>query len=127
MGMFDVQLSKELNLKKNQKDLYEFLKKQLCKEKEYHHTLDKDKLTISKNPVGTFLKYNVNVEYIADSLFVEAELDNNQTLIITVLIILSILLTYGIAIVPIVGFVYYQKVIAKRYIESLIKNYGYID
>ncbi|WP_193311054.1 hypothetical protein [Poseidonibacter ostreae] len=54
MGMFDVQVIKELKLKKDKKDLYEFLNKQLSKDKKYEHSIDKNILTIAKNPIDTF-------------------------------------------------------------------------
>lgn len=127
MGMFDVQVIKELKLKKDKKDLYEFLNKQLSKDKKYEYLIDKDKLTISKNPINTFLKYNISAQFDSNTLIIDAELDNSYTLVITALIILSILFTYGLGILPIIGFVYYQKVQASKYIKNLLDNYGYIN
>jgi hypothetical protein len=127
MGMFDVQVTKELKLKKDKKDLYEFLNKQLSKDDKYDYTLDTNKLTISKNPIDTFLKYNLSAQFDSDTLIINAELDNSYTLFITLLIILSILFTYGLGILPIIGFVYYQKTKATKYLKSLIENYGYIN
>ncbi len=123
MGMFDVQVVKELKLKKDKKDLYEFLNKQLSKDKEYKHSIDKNILTISKNPIGTFLKYTLSAKFDSNSLILDAELDNSYTLFITLLIILSILFTYGLGILPVIGFVFYQKTKATRYLKNLIKNY----
>ena len=127
MGMFDVQVIKELKLKKDKKNLYQFLNKQLSKDKKYDYSLDKDKLTISKNPIDTFLKYNLSAQFDSDTLIIDAELDNSYTLFITLLIILSILFTYGLGILPIIGFVYYQKTKASKYLKNLLTNYGYID
>ena len=127
MGMFDVQVIKELKLKKDKKDLYQFLNKQLSKDKEYEHSIDKNKLTISKNPIDTFLKYNVSAQFNDNTLIIDAELDNSYTLFITLLIILSILFTYGLGILPIIGFIFYQKTQASKYIKNLIENYGYLN
>ena len=127
MGMFDVQVIKELKLKKDKKDLYQFLNKQLSKDKEYEHSIDKDKLTISKNPIDTFLKYNLSAQFNDNTLIIDAELDNSYTLFITLLIILSILFTYGLGILPIIGFIFYQKTQATKYIKNLIENYGYLN
>ena len=127
MGMFDVQVIKELKLKKDKKDLYQFLNKQLSKDKEYKHSIDKNILTVSKNPIDTFLKYNVSAQFNDNTLIIDAELDNSYTLFITLLIILSILFTYGLGILPIIGFIFYQKTQASKYIKNLIENYGYLN
>ena len=127
MGMFDVQIIKELKLKKDKNDLYEFFYKQLSKDKKYDYTIQNSELNIKKNPINTFLKYNVNANFDADTLIINAELDNSYTLLITLLIILSILFTYGLGILPIIGFVYYQKTKATKYLKTLLTNYAYIN
>lgn len=127
MGMFDVQVIKELKLEKEKKDLYEFLNKQLSKDKKYEYSIDKDILSISKNPIDTFLKYNLSAKFDSTTLIVDAELDNSYTLVFTFLIILSILFTYGLGILPIIGFVFYQKTKATKYLKTLIKNYECIN
>lgn len=127
MGMFDVQFTEELKLKKDKKDLFKYLNKHLSKDKTYEHTIEQSKLTINKNPVDTFLKYNVVAEFDLNTLIIDAELDNSYTLFITVLIILSILFTYGIAIIPVIGFVYFQKIKATRYLKDLLKIYKNLD
>ena len=35
MGIFDVQINKKIKLKKTNKDLFEFIKKRLLKDKDY--------------------------------------------------------------------------------------------
>ena len=127
MGMFDVQIIKELKLKEDKNDLYEFLKKQLFKDKQYEYTISNKKLNITKNPLNTFLKYNINAKFDSNTLILDAELDNSYTLFITLLIILSILFTYGLGILPIIGFVYYQKTKATKYLKTLLTNYGYLN
>lgn len=127
MGMFDVQIIKELKLTKNKEDLYKFLNNQLSKDKKYEYSIHKDSLTISKHPVDTFLKYNISAHFDFDTLIIDAELDNTYTLVITLLIILSILFTYGLGILPVIGFVYYQKTKASKYLKNLVDNYGYLN
>ena len=127
MGMFDVQIIKDLKLKKDKNDLYEFFYKQLSKDKKHDYTIKNSELNISKNPIDTLLKYNLNAKFDSDTLIINAELDNSYTLFITLLIILSILFTYGLGILPIIGFVYYQKTKASKYLKTLITNYSYIN
>ena len=127
MGMFDVQVIKELKLEKDKNDLYEFFYKQLSKDEKYDYTIKNDELNIKKNPINTFLKYNLNAKFDSNTLVIDAELDNSYTLFITLLIILSILFTYGLGILPIIGFVYYQKTKATKYLKTLLTNYGYLN
>jgi len=127
MGMFDVQVIKELKLEKDKNDLYEFFYKQLSKDEKYDYTIKNDELNIKKNPIDTFLKYNLNAKFDSNTLIIDAELDNSYTLFITLLIILSILFTYGLGILPIIGFVYYQKTKATKYLKTLLTNYGYLN
>lgn len=127
MGLFDVQFDKKIQLKKNQKDLYAFLNRKLSDGQKYEHAIERNSLSIEKNPIATSLKYDLNVEFISPTLQVEAKLDNNYTLVITVLIILAILFTYGTAVVPIIAFVYYQKIKATKHLKALIDNYSLIE
>ncbi|MDY0051172.1 MAG: hypothetical protein RBR65_01415 [Aliarcobacter sp.] len=48
-------------------------------------------------------------------------------MIIAIVIILAIILTYGLGVILVVGFVYYQKIVATKYLNSLIENYQTIN
>ena len=129
MGMFDVQINKKIKLKKTNKDLFEFLKKQLIKNKDYENEITREELSIKKSHINTLLKYNLSAKIVTNkkesTLQIDAELQD--TLIITIVIILAILLTYGIGVILVVGFVYYQKVTATKYLNSLIESYQTIN
>ena len=58
MGIFDVQINKKIKLKKTNKDLFEFLKKQLLKNKDYENEITREELSIKKSHINTLLKYN---------------------------------------------------------------------
>jgi hypothetical protein len=129
MGIFDVQINKKVKLKKTNKDLFEFLKKQLLKDKDYENEITREELSIKKCHINTLLKYNLSTKIVVDkkesSLQIDAELQD--TLLIAIVIILAILLTYGIGVILVVAFVYYQKVTATKYLNSLIENYQTIN
>jgi hypothetical protein len=129
MGIFDVQINKKVKLKKTNKDLFEFLKKQLLKDKDYENEITREELSIKKCHINTLLKYNLSTKIVVNkkesSLQIDAELQD--TLLIAIVIILAILLTYGIGVVLVVAFVYYQKVTATKYLNSLIENYQTIN
>ena len=62
MGMFDVQINKKIKLKKTNKDLFEFLKKQLLKNKDYENEITREELSIKKCHINTLLKYNLSAK-----------------------------------------------------------------
>lgn len=129
MGIFDVQINKKIKLKKTNKDLFEFLKKQVLKDKDYENEITREELSIKKCHINTLLKYNLSGKILSnkrESTFqIDAELQD--TLIIAIVIILAIVLTYGIGVILVVAFVYYQKVSATKYLNSLIENYQTIN
>ena len=125
MGMFDIQFTKEIKSKEEKDGLFQFIKTELQKNKEYENTIEKNTLTINKCHVNTLTKYNLNIELQANKkageIIVNGEL--LDTLILAILIILAILFTYGIGVAVVVGFVYYQKIKATKYLKSLIDSY----
>ena len=129
MGIFDVQINKKIKLKKTNKDLFEFIKKRLLKDKDYENDLTREELSIKKCHINTLLKYNISTKLDSSkkesTLQIDAELQD--TLIIAIVIILAIVLTYGIGVILVVAFVYYQKVSATKYLNSLIENYQTIN
>ena len=129
MGIFDVQINKKIKLKKTNKDLFEFIKKRLLKDKDYENDLTREELSIKKCHINTLLKYNISTKLDSSkkesTLQIDAELQD--TLIIAIIIILAIVLTYGLGVILVVGFVYYQKVIATKYLNTLIENYQTIN
>ena len=129
MGIFDVQINKKIKLKKTNKDLFEFIKKRLLKDKDYENDLTREELSIKKCHINTLLKYNISTKLDSSkkesTLQIDAELQD--TLIIAIVIILAIVLTYGLGVIIVVAYVYYQKVIATKYLNSLIENYQTIN
>ena len=129
MGIFDVQINKKIKLKKTNKDLFEFIKKRLLKDKDYENEITREELSIKKCHINTLLKYNLSAKILSNkkesTLQIDAELQD--TLIIAIIIILAIVLTYGLGVIIVVAYVYYQKVVATKYLNSLIENYQTIN
>ena len=129
MGIFDVQINKKIKLRKTNKDLFEFIKKRLLKDKDYENEITREELSIKKCHINTLLKYNLSAKILSNkkesTLQIDAELQD--TLIIAIVIILAIVLTYGLGVIIVVAYVYYQKVVATKYLNSLIENYQTIN
>ena len=125
MGLFDVSIKDKLKKDIVNKDFIEFMKKNIQKDRDYEILEDNHSIELKKSHLDTLLKYNTKIEIDSSKkekeVNVEAELAD--TLILTVVILLGILLTYGIGVIIVVAFAYLQKKKANAYIETLIKNY----
>lgn len=117
MGLFDIKIEHKT---KSKKDILPSLKTELQSNSK-ESLIKKNKLTLNKfKPPKSFLNYNLEIDLSQNSINIEGELQN--VLIITILIILSILLTQGIGVILIVAYVYYQKTVATKYLNSLIEK-----
>jgi len=127
MGMFDVAFQEEVNLKEGNSNLFEFFKKQFSKNKNYDIKIDNENLSIEKLQLGSFLRYKLNIssqknkKEKSSQVIITGELQD--TLILTILIVLAIAFTYGLGIIPIIMFTYFQKVKATKYLREFLENY----
>jgi hypothetical protein len=116
MGIFDVTINKQLETNKDQ--LIESLKKKLSPLSE-ESKIDKSTLFFkSFKAEGTLLTYDLNIEIDASkkslNLNIFGELLNVWIMI--VIIVLGILFTYGIGVILLVLFVFYQKRVTRKYL-----------
>ena len=127
MGMFDIQFSNKIKLAYGNIHLFEFLKKQLQKNKTYQNRIEESTLTIEKCRINTLLRYNLDINIQTNKKDNISEITVNgqlhDTLLLTIFIILSILLTYGLGIILVIGFTFYQKIVATKQLKELIHNY----
>ena len=127
MGMFDIQFSNKIKSSYGNIHLFEFLKKQLQKNKTYQNRIEESTLTIEKCRINTLLRYNLDINIQTNKKDNISEITVNgqlhDTLLLTIFIILSILLTYGLGIILVIGFTFYQKVVATKQLQMLIHNY----
>lgn len=129
MGMFDISLENKIKPQNSKQDLLTFIQKRLNTDKKYEITIEKNTLSIQKVHIDSLLKYNLNAQIKSDKkesqIIINAEL--HDTLILTILIILAILLTYGIGVVFVVAFTYMQRRKGTKYLESIIKDFETIN
>jgi hypothetical protein len=127
MGMFNIQFINKIKLSYGNIHLFEFLKKQLQKDKTYQNRIEETTLTVEKCRINTLLRYNLDINIHTDKRTNISEITVNgqlhDSLLLTVFILLSILFTYGLGIILVIGFTFYQKVIATKQLKELIHNY----
>lgn len=115
MGFFDVSLHKEISLDKNQlNELKNHLEKYSTQTKVLNNRLEATFFQLD----SSWLKYNITVQSFKNKLTINAELQ--QVIMLTVLIVLAILLTYGFGVVLVVAYAYYQKTKATQYLEEVL-------
>ena len=117
MGFFDVSLHKDISLDKNQlNELKSDLEKYSTQTKVVNNRLEATFFQLD----SSWLKYNITVQSFKNKLTLNGELQ--QVIMLTVLIVLAILLTYGFGVVIVVAYAYYQKVKATQYLEETLSK-----
>lgn len=127
MGLFDIKLQKEVTLKSSKSEFINTINNKLQQERSYKYTKDSSTLSIDKLHLDTLLKYNfkLNIEKKQGQCFLNIDAVLHDTLILTILIILAILLTYGIGVIFVVLFAYFQKKKATKYLSKVIDKMNY--
>lgn len=118
MSLFNVSLKEKIKIDKKQ--LLDSLYMKLIDNKEYESSKHNNSFKIEKCKLNTLTRFNIKVSFNSNEIFVEAEL--HDTLILTIFVVLSILLTYGIGVVLVVAFAYLQKRKATTYLNDLLKQ-----
>lgn len=124
MGLFDIGIRKEIEAKKNT-EILNLLKDKISSDSKDTVSLEKNKLSLKNfKPRGVFLKFNLETQIIPDGkkslLVIDGELQ--QVLLLVILIVLSILFTYGFGVILVIGFTYFQKLQATKYLNHIIDN-----
>jgi len=125
MGLFDVAIREKLNSKKSKEDILNNIKDSVKKFSNEDVIIKKENLTL----VGfksSILKYNLSVDlYNSNSGYdinIDGELQQFYVLILLVLIIFSILFTYGMGVIFVVVFAFLQKQSSTKFINSLLEK-----
>jgi hypothetical protein len=117
MGFFDISLHKDIGLDKNQlSELKNSLDKHSFQSKVVNNRLEVSNFQLD----SSWLKYNLTIQSYKNKLLINGELQ--QVIVLTVLIVLAILLTYGFGVVLVVAYTYYQKRAATKYLEEVVEK-----
>ena len=120
MGLFDITINKELNITKD--ELISKLEKKL-NSLSAETIKEKDSLLFKNFKAdGALLTYDLNIviqqSKSSISLNIFGELLNVWFMV--VIIVLGILYTYGVAIIILVAFAYYQKKVSTQFLNKLL-------
>lgn len=116
MGIFDLHLKKEVSKNTKIELLEDFIKEN---SKEFSST--KKSISAKKFKVkGSLLSYDIEADLQGKELVLTGEL--KEVLILTILIIISILFTYGFGIIVVVLYTYLQKRTISKAMESKLET-----
>lgn len=122
MGLFDVSIKKDLKITKE--ELISYLKKSFSSSSD--EVIEEKNYLLFKyfKAKGAFLNYDLKIEINTSkntiSLDVFGELLN--VWIMVIIIIAGILFTYGIGVILLVAFVYYQKIVVNKFINNTLNK-----
>ena len=126
MGLFDININKELE----KETTLDYLEKKLYKYSNETISKDKNLLTLEKfKSEKSILKYNLKIstQNFENKKYLRIEGELQNVWIFVILVILSILLTQGLGIIPVILFVYYQKVVNTKFLEDILDNFKNMD
>ena len=118
MSLFNVSINEPT--KKDKKELFDSLYAQLLKNQNCESTKGNHSFEIQKCKLNTILRFNTKVAIESKSIQVDAEL--HDTLLLTILVVIGILLTYGIGVILVIAFAYLQKRKAETYLKDFISK-----
>jgi len=125
MGLFDVSINNEITSEKSRDEILTSIANNLKEFSKEDFLTQKDEFDL-KSFRSSILKYNLNgsIKKSEDgySLNINGELQQSYVWILIVLIILSILVTYGIGVVFIVAFSFLQKQSTSKSLNALLRN-----
>ncbi|WP_419770811.1 MAG: hypothetical protein ACNI3C_03230 [Candidatus Marinarcus sp.] len=125
MGVFDVALQRSLKADDKNKIL-DYFQNELKPRSKEPIAPNKEGFTLEKfREKKSLMQYNLSVSVTPTKeghlLSIEGELQNLW--IIVVFIALGVLFTYGVGLVVVIAFVYFQKVVATNYFNALIDRF----
>lgn len=121
MGLFDIEIKKQLDGVTNQKNILEELDSLLSpytKSSTHESSLSFTKF----RPKNSLLSYSIEGNLSKKELYLKAEITQLEVLILVALILLSILFTMGLAIIPIIGYAVYQKFSTQKFLDKLLES-----
>lgn len=125
MGLFDVGIKKKLTSKKSKEEILNTIKDEIKDFSEEKVNIKEENLSL----VGfksSILKYNLSINLdksnLGHELIIDGELQQFYVWILIILVIVSILFTYGIGVILVVAFTYLQKQSSTKFINDLLKD-----
>ena len=120
MGLFDVSITEELTSQQEVKKLKEKITQKLKAQSFEESVLEDDKRIENYKTKNALLKYDIRFTEDKNFLILEGEL--KQVILLTILILFSILFTYGLGVILVVAFTYYQRVVTQKALTAIIRK-----
>ncbi len=122
MGLFDIQIKKDIQTQKD--EVINYLENKLT-------PFSKDS-TISNNalffkgfkPKSSLLTYDLNIDIEKSKRCISLNIFGEllHVWILVILVVTGILFTYGIGVILVIIYVFYQKTVTTKYLNNLLDN-----
>lgn len=122
MGLFDIQIKKDIQTQKD--EVINYLENKLT-------PFSKDS-TISNNtlffkgfkPKSSLLTYDLNIDIEKSKRCISLNIFGEllYVWILVILVVTGILFTYGIGVILVIIYVFYQKTVTTKYLNNLLDN-----
>lgn len=122
MGFFDIHIKKDLETQKD--EVVKYLENKLtpfCKDSTFSDTTLFFKSFKPESSLLTF-DLNIDIEKSKKSLSLNIFGELLHVWILAILVVTGILFTYGVGVILVIVFVYYQKTVATKYLNNLLDN-----
>jgi len=122
MGLFDIQIKKDIQTQKD--EVIKYLENKLtpfCKDS----TISNKTLFFKGfKPKSSLLTYDLNIDIEKSKRCISLNIFGEllHVWILVILVVTGILFTYGIGVILVIIYVFYQKTVTTKYLNNLLDN-----
>lgn len=122
MGLFDIQIKKDIQTQKD--EVINYLENKLTPFSKDTTISEKTLFFKGFKPKSSLLTYDLNIDIEKSKKSISLNIFGEllHVWILVILIVTGILFTYGIGVILVIVFVFYQKITATKYLNNLLDN-----
>jgi hypothetical protein len=122
MGLFDIQIKKDIQTQKD--EVINYLENKLTPFSKDTTISEKTLFFKGFKPKSSLLTYDLNIDIEKSKKSISLNIFGEllHVWILVILVVTGILFTYGIGVILVIVFVFYQKITATKYLNNLLDN-----
>lgn len=122
MGLFDIQIKKDIQTQKD--EVINYLENKLTPFSKDTTISEKTLFFKGFKPKSSLLTYDLNIDIEKSKKSISLNIFGEllHVWILVILVVTGILFTYGIGVILVIVFVFYQKITATKYLNNFLDN-----
>jgi hypothetical protein len=122
MGLFDIQIKKDIQTQKD--EVINYLENKLTPFSKDTTISEKTLFFKGFKPKSSLLTYDLNIDIEKSKKSISLNIFGEllHVWILVILVVTGILFTYGIGVILVIVFVFYQKITSTKYLNNLLDN-----